>query len=103
MCFVPFLSISNSNCKLIGKIYVINNDKYLTFDTVVGIYINTMKTTFLCFDLHKLFSNYKFTCKQREAVFMFMCIDAVYKILNSSRLHCVDIYDDVRTMYIKHI
>ena len=35
--------------------------------TVVGDYINTMKTTLIVLIVHKLFSNLKFTKNRREA------------------------------------
>jgi len=62
MCSDPFLYqilrllIHCIECKLIGEIYVINNDSYLTFDALFGVYINTMKTNFyLSFDFLKAF------------------------------------------------
>ena len=47
-----------------------------TFHTMVGVYINTMKTTFLFNFLHAFFSNYKFTKRAvRESMYflVFIC------------------------------
>ena len=56
---------------------------------MVGVYINTMKTTFKqSFDYKQVFLDYTFTINQREAFFnrqlyspfMFICIHAVYQL-----------------------
>ena len=67
------------------------SENYL--NKVVGVYINMIKTTFLT---NKLYSNYKFTSKQRETVNWQLLFALCFEILvkKESRLLCMDTFDD---------
>ena len=59
-----FLNLISKNILMYDGIYIFT----LLLSTVVCVFINTIKTTFRSKFLTSIFSNYKFTSKQREVL-----------------------------------
>ena len=59
-----FLNLISKNILMYDGIYIFT----LLLSTVVCVFINTIKTTFQSKFLTSIFSNYKFTSKQREVL-----------------------------------